>query len=65
MEHKVRAQRGIRIGALAVFVFAVSILAADASVTARLRHYGTYLQRRIMHSPSFGCPALPLLSLTR
>ena len=67
MEHNVRVQRGIRLGALAVFVFAVSILAADASVTARLRHYGTYLQSGVRSTPDgdpanrWSAPGAPLL----
>jgi hypothetical protein len=67
MEHNVRVQRGIRIGALAVFVFAISILAADASVTARLRHYGTYLQSGVRSTPDgdpanrWSAPGAPLL----
>jgi hypothetical protein len=66
MAHKVRVQRGIRIGALAVFVFAVSTLSADTSVTARLRHYGTY-QSGVRSTPDgdpanrWSAPGAPLL----
>jgi hypothetical protein len=67
MEHKVRARGVIRIGVLAVFVLAVSILAADTSVTARLRHYGTYLQSGVRSTPGgdpadrWSAPGAPLL----
>jgi len=67
MEHKIRARREISIGMLAVFVFAVSILAADTSLTARLRHYGTYLQSGVRSTPDgdpanrWSAPGAPLL----
>jgi hypothetical protein len=67
MEHNVRARRVLRIGVLAVFVLAVSILAADTSVTARLRDYGTYLQSGVRSTPGgdpadrWSSPGAPLL----